>query len=139
MSEERDWQVFTLEEANAALALVRPILIGLQEDHLALEHARRAFGAYAASLKRYRLRVESHYIERDIGEIVDRIQEGIAAVATLGIELKNIEMGLIDFPALRNGEVVFLCYHLDEPEISTWHHLESGFAGRQPLDEAFDR
>lgn len=54
---------------------------------------------------------------------------------TKGIQLKDIERGLIDFPCIRNnGEEVYLCYMLGEPAIQFWHRIEEGFPGRQPLD-----
>jgi hypothetical protein len=51
----------------------------------------------------------------------------------IGCELKGVEQGLIDFPALREGRVVYLCWQYDEPEVAFWHEVDAGFAGRQPL------
>lgn len=135
MIDGHPWRHFTLEEANVALATIRPTLLELREDHAALESARREFGEYAHTLKRYRLLVESHRIEGEIGQLVARIQQGIRTITAYGVEVKNIEIGLIDFPALRNGEVVYLCYRLDEPGIIAWHPIETGFAGRKPIAE----
>jgi hypothetical protein len=138
MSDDLTIRFFTLAQANAALETVRPLLIELQRSHASLDEARRRYAGYAAVLQRYGLLVEWHLIEGEIAEILDRIHKGIETVAALGVELKNIEQGLIDFPAMRNGEVVYLCYRLDEPEITAWHHLHTGFAGRQPVDSGFD-
>jgi hypothetical protein len=52
-----------------------------------------------------------------------------------GIQIKDLEVGLIDFPALRGDEEVLLCYRLGEPDLGFWHSLEGGFAGRRPIDE----
>lgn len=134
MSDGHPWRHFTLDEANATLETIRPILLDLRDDHAALEQARREFGDYAAALKRYRLLVEGHRIEGEIGQLVERIQGGIQTISAYGVEVKNIEVGLIDFPAIRNGEIVYLCYRLDEPRIIAWHPIETGFAGRQPID-----
>ena len=134
MSDLHPWRHFTLAEANATLEDIRPILLDLRADHAALDQARRDFGEYAAALKRYRLLVEGHRIEGEIGQLVERIQHGIQTISAHGIEVKNIEIGLIDFPAIRNGEIVYLCYRLDEPRIVAWHPIETGFAGRQSID-----
>jgi len=65
--------------------------------------------------------------------------EDLAALAQnierRGVQLKGLENGLIDFPHIRaNGEEVYLCYQLGDPEVLYWHTIEAGFAGRQPLD-----
>ena len=59
----------------------------------------------------------------------------LGAVQELGIVVRDIDRGLIDFPALIDGEEVYLCWQLDEDGISWWHDLESGFGGRRPLDD----
>ena len=52
-----------------------------------------------------------------------------------GIEVKDIATGLVDFPSLMNGRVVFLCWRMDEASITHWHELETGFTGRQPIED----
>jgi hypothetical protein len=64
-----------------------------------------------------------------VGELQRRIQE----ITEKGIEIKDIERGLIDFPHWREGEEVFLCWLYGEADIGFWHTLEEGFAGRTPL------
>jgi hypothetical protein len=56
-------------------------------------------------------------------------------VKDLGVEVKDIDKGLCDFPYVRNGRKVYLCWHKGEDSIAYWHDLETGFAGREPLDE----
>jgi hypothetical protein len=53
----------------------------------------------------------------------------------MGVLVKDLEMGLIDFPAQREGQEILLCWRLDEPRIAWWHTLEGGFGARQPLDK----
>ncbi len=130
---------YTIDEANAALETIRPILAAMREDHQRLIEGRNDLEAYASTLKRYAIVVESHRIEAAMHDVIERIKFGIEAIASLGVELKDIEQGLIDFPAIRSGEIVYLCFRLGEPEISAWHTLDSGFAGRQPLDDGFER
>ena len=70
------------------------------------------------------------------GELVEelkRIERGIKAIQDLGAVVKDINTGLIDFPAMLGGREVFLCWRYDEPHVGFWHELYTGFAGRQPL------
>jgi hypothetical protein len=61
--------------------------------------------------------------------------EGIVqAIATEGVEVKGVEPALLDFPALRNGQEVFLCWRSGEPQVEAWHPTTAGFAGRRPLE-----
>jgi len=59
----------------------------------------------------------------------------IRQIKDLGVLLKDAEKGLCDFPYLRHGKVVYLCWQLGEENIGYWHDIEAGFAGREPLDE----
>lgn len=65
----------------------------------------------------------------------DRLRTDIDALAALGCELKDLQRGLIDFPALYRGRPVYLCWLLGEPDITQYHDLDTGFAGRQPIPE----
>ena len=130
---------FTPEEANAALAEVAPLverMVAHRRAHVEaltrqeeLEGRIRGNGGGIppATLAAAAGEVESEARElaRVIDEIVDR-----------GAQVKDIDEGLIDFPALSGGETVLLCWKLGEDEIRYWHTLEDGFAGRRelPLD-----
>src|SRR5207244_2972212 len=70
-----------------------------------------------------------------VQSLEEQLRQGIAQLAEWEIELKDLGIGLIDFPALRQGRTVFLCWQLGEPEVAYWHETTSGFAGRQPLDD----
>ena len=70
----------------------------------------------------------------DVEQAVTHLQSLIEELEELGVELKGIEDGLVDFRSLREGRIVYLCYRLDEDTIAYWHELDTGFAGRQPLD-----
>lgn len=65
------------------------------------------------------------------------IQDAIAALQRLNILVKDINTGLIDFPAERDGQLVLLCWQYDEPSVQFWHDVDSGFGGRQRIDETF--
>jgi len=61
------------------------------------------------------------------------LRSGLAQLGEMGIVLRDLDRGLVDFPSLRDGEEIYLCWTEDEDEITYWHSLESGFAGREPL------
>lgn len=67
--------------------------------------------------------------------VVDRMQAGVARLVELSITLRDIETGLIDFPALVNGRPVWLCWRLGEDRVDWWHELSTGFSGRQRISD----
>jgi len=127
---------FTPEEANAALAEVRPLV----EQMVA---HRRAHVAALARQEELELRIRGNgggippaelaetaaEVEREARELA----QAIDAVVELGLQVKDIDEGLVDFPALRHGETVLLCWMLGEDHVAHWHTIEDGFAGRRPL------
>jgi len=66
---------------------------------------------------------------------IDRMQGDVARIDEWSIQLRDIDTGLVDFPALVNGRPVWLCWRLGEPEVSWWHELSAGVAGRRPIGE----
>jgi hypothetical protein len=64
----------------------------------------------------------------------DRLDAILHRLQDMGIEVKDLQTGLIDFPALKDGRVVYLCWKYNEGRIQFWHEVEAGFAGRQPID-----
>ena len=127
---------FTPEEANAALAEVRPLverMVGHRRDHVAalarqeeLEARIRGNGGGIPPAQLAEAAAEVDRLERSLARTVDEIAE-------LGVEIKDVDEGLVDFPALRGGETVLLCWRLGEDEIAYWHTVDGGFAGRRPL------
>ena len=127
---------FTPDEANAALEHVRPLveqLVAQRAEHVAalerqeeLERKIRGNGGGIppAQLAEATAEVDAH--ARRLAKLVDEI-------AGHGAEVKDLDSGLIDFPALRKGETVLLCWQLGEDEIAFWHRIDDGFAGRRPL------
>lgn len=128
MSEDR---IFSLAEAEALLPTLRTLLgeIGAAWDHVRelnpeVQKARdaSAFDGFSKAGVEY---VES----------VSHLMLLIHQIKELGVLLKDAEKGLCDFPYIRQGKVVYLCWQLGEDRIEYWHDIESGFAGREPLDE----
>jgi hypothetical protein len=127
---------FTPEEANAALEHVRPLverMIEQRREHLdalerqeELEQRIRGNGGGIPPATLAETAAEVDRIARALAQTVDEINGH-------GAEVKDLDEGLIDFPALRQGETVLLCWKLGEDEIRYWHRVEDGFAGRQEL------
>lgn len=124
-------KVFSLDEANDLLPTVRGILLCIQKAH------RRLLSYQEAA------RHAAEGAEQGGGGMIDgpryvthlvKLFSSAGELEALGVQLKDYERGLIDFPSLRDGRVVLLCWHLDEgDQIEWWHDVEAGFAGRQPL------
>ena len=81
-------------------------------------------------------------IAREARERANRLAEEIAAclaeLEQVGCSFRGFDLGLVDFPAERQGEIVSLCWQAGEPSVEHWHQAEAGFAGRQPVDHAFE-
>jgi hypothetical protein len=127
---------FTPEEANEALVHVRPLVARLVEERRAhvqalerqeeLEGSIRGNGGGIppADLAESAAEVERH--ARQLARTVDELVE-------LGVQVKDLDEGLVDFPARRGSETVLLCWKLGEDEVAYWHTQDAGFAGRRPL------
>lgn len=123
-------KLFTLTEANELLPGVSANLKTIQKLYAKIDTFRDAARSAAlASEFGGGMKGGSQYVKAlyDIGKITTELYE-------LGIQLKDYSRGLIDFPSMRDGRVVLLCWQLGEDEkIEWWHEIEAGFAGRQPL------
>lgn len=135
-SDYRPAKLFTIEQANATLPLVRAIttdLAGLGGDVLDRRQrlARVAAGRNLKPGDPYsdELAQMQADLERDQQKLLDYIAE----LRELGVEPKGAIEGLVDFPSEQDGRIVYLCWRLGEPEVLFWHDLDAGFAGRQPL------
>lgn len=127
---------FTLEEATALLPEVTPILqeiVALRERLAGIEQG--LVGLHWKARTNGHVTPEGSFGEGESArsELRAQISARIARLTELGIELKDPATGLIDFPTMREGRVVYLCWRLGESAIEYWHDLDAGFAGRQPL------
>jgi hypothetical protein len=75
----------------------------------------------------------------DMDAHLQRVRESVAEIDSIGVQVKDLESGLLDFPCRLDEEVVLLCWRMGEPAIEHWHTVDSGFQGRQPVDERFRR
>lgn len=124
-------KLFTIEEANSLLASVRPIVKSIQRSH-------RRLISFGKSAKHAAAGAESGGGGMARGPQYARLlidlSLGAGQLEGLGVQLKDYSQGLIDFPSMRDGRVVLLCWKADEgDQLEWWHDIEAGFAGRQPL------
>jgi hypothetical protein len=124
-------KLFTVEEANSLLTSVRPIVRSIQRSH-------RRLVTFQTAARKAAEGAESGGGGLQDGPRYARLLVDLSTSAgqleSLGIQLKDYHQGLIDFPSMRDGRVVLLCWKADEgDQIEWWHDVEAGFAGREPL------
>ncbi len=126
---------FTLEEARAALRLVRHTVLDLQRTQVALRAVKNELNA----LNRRHLnngvvgerRIRD--LNREQRRLGEEAQRRIAAITGAGAEIKGIDEGLIDFPTTIHGVLAYWCWRVGEDDIDWWHPRTSGFSGRRPI------
>jgi hypothetical protein len=136
-------KTFTFDEAQSLLpvldSLLKRAIEGKQSAELAenrlQELIRRiyisgGFKVDLAAVARDRNEMEQH---------LQQVKETIAEIDAIGVQVKDLDTGLLDFPFRLDNEVVLLCWRLGETSIEHWHTVESGFQGRQPVDDRFRR
>lgn len=123
-------KLFTLAEANDALPLVKENLARIQKLYARIDKYRDAARAAAgASEAGGGMEGGTNYVHAlyEVGKLTTELFE-------MGVQLKDYSRGLIDFPSMRDGRIILLCWQLGEnDEIEWWHEMEAGFAGRQRL------
>jgi hypothetical protein len=131
-------RIFTPEQANALLVEVRPLVARLVEHRVDLlaAQARRAeleanVGGNGGGLDP----AVPAAIERAAAAAEEGLRATLDDLQALGVLVKDLDSGLVDFPADRGGELVLLCWQLGEERIDWWHRPQDGFAGRRPLDD----
>ena len=136
-------KTFTIDEAQSLLPVLESLLKRAIEGKKAAEEvesglselARRIYlsggmKVDAASVVKQRAEMEGH---------LKLARESIAEIDAIGVQVKDIETGLLDFPCRLDDQVVLLCWRMGETSIDHWHSVDSGFQGRQPVDERFKR
>src|SRR5580704_2841497 len=139
--DEFEMKTFTLDEAQALLPVLEALLKRAIDGKKAAESIegrlqdlnRKIFlsgGLFVdiARVRRQRAALESH---------VQAAKDSVAEIDAIGVQVKDLETGLLDFPCQVNGEIVLLCWKLGEGRIDYWHSVEAGFRGRQLIDERF--
>jgi hypothetical protein len=134
-------KTFTLEEAQSLLPVMESLLKRAIEGKRSAEQVESGLSELArriyisggmrvdtSKVASLRAEMESH---------VQRIRESIAEIDSIGVQVKDLETGLLDFPCRLDDQIVLLCWRMGEPAIEHWHSTDSGFKDRQPLDERF--
>jgi len=121
-------RLYSRAEANAALPRVRPLLERARDLRRSIadpEGLRRLAGVIAGD--------GGGQATSRLMETEEELRRIVAEIEEMGIVVRDLSTGLIDFPAEREGEPVYLCWRLEEPGVDHWHARDAGFAGREPL------
>jgi hypothetical protein len=134
-------KTFTLDEAQALLPILESLLNRaiesknaageLQEEMAAL--VRRIFTSGGMNVDLGATQKRKIALEA----LVQRAKDALQEIDAIGVQIKDLDTGLLDFPCLLEGETVLLCWKRGETRIDFWHRVEDGFAGRQPIDARF--
>ena len=129
-------KLFTVDQANATMPLVRAITADLANLARDVSQRRQRLdylmsGRDLASGDPYG--EELSQMHDDLRIDMGQLQEYVSELRQLGVEPKGLEDGLVDFPCMMDGRIVYLCWKLGEPEVLYWHELDGGFGGRRPL------
>lgn len=136
-------KTFTLDEAQSLLPVLEALLKRAIDGKRAAEEVESELSELSrriylsggmrvnlAGVARQRSEMESH---------LERVRESISEIDSIGVQVKDLDSGLLDFPFRLDEDIVLLCWRLGESSIEHWHTVESGFQGRQPVDERFRR
>jgi len=134
---ERKRKLFSVEEANKALPLVRAIVGDIVRQYRVVEGLQQRLSTVLTDRRRPSDDLYSEELVQSKNELEteeDKLRTYIEELKNLGVELKS-EEGLCDFRSMMGGREVYLCWRLGEPEVMFWHELDAGFAGRQRLNK----
>jgi hypothetical protein len=130
-SGEAEIKLFTVDEANALLPSVKKIVARIQRSHKAVSRYRDEIKKAAEAAEHGGGGIDQgvHY-----ATVLSEFTLALTDLEALGVQLKDFERGLVDFPSVRDGRMVLLCWQMGEgDEVEWWHDLDTGFAGRTPL------
>jgi hypothetical protein len=136
-------KTFTLDEAQSLLPVLESLLKRAIEGKQDAEKVESGLTEVARTIYLSGgMRVDVAKIVKQRAELethLTRVRESIAEIDSIGVQVKDLESGLLDFPCKLDDQVVLLCWRLGEPAIEHWHTIEAGLKGRQPLDDRFRR
>jgi len=154
MSEDDDKQFFTLADANDQLSLLRELFERVMQLRAQLKTLYHRLENAGHPPREEHLRGSSSLarrtgeaapppvdVQRDLvlfRGLVETLREQVDEIQKTGCLIKDIEVGLVDWPARHHGREVFLCWKYGEPEVAWWHDVDAGFAGRRPVSELDD-
>ena len=126
-------RVFTVEQPNRMLPLVRRIVRDIVDTHRGWTRAVQSYETAATWTRADSPSSQLSALEGDVKRLATEIEGYLGELRELGVDFKGFDQGLVDFPGERDGRVVCLCWKLDEDEVRYWHEVSDGYAGRQPL------
>lgn len=136
-------KTFTLDEAQSLLPVVESLLKRALENKEAAEKVEAGLAALAQRIYvSGGMRIDVGAVSKQRAEAeghTQRMRESLAEIDAIGVQVKDLETGLLDFPCRLDDEIVLLCWRLGESTIEHWHTADAGFKGRQPVDERFRR
>lgn len=130
MPEER--RTYTIEQANALVPQVRAVLLQLAVEQRRLDAAHADMHRQLEGNGSPDSAAAAGRRETEVSEIREGIRNLLMHMAEMGVELRDIEMGLVDFPAERDGTPVWLCWRLADPQVAFWHGTDEGYSTRKP-------
>jgi hypothetical protein len=132
-------RIFTVEEAEELLGQVEPLVRTITENRKAVLHLGNELATIQENARTGERRVEASELinmQTELDFLVRIINDSLEAIEELGAQPKDLDTGLIDFPAIIDGEEVLLCWKLGEESIGFYHGPEEGFAGTKPLNRS---
>jgi hypothetical protein len=131
-------RVFSPEEANRTLPLVRRIVADVVSAHREIQRLHAEFHQRSSRLpeRAAMSKADRDALELRVQEQVGQLQSYRGELASIGCVMKDEEKGLLDFPGKMDGRDVWLCWMLGEDSVAFWHEMDAGFPGRQPLPKS---
>jgi hypothetical protein len=127
--------LYTIQEARNLVPEIRPLLAAMQVEHRRMRDEMSRLNELTPAMRQNGHAPQAEEHERLIMELGESLREKLDQFELMGIEVKDIEHGVIDFPSERDGHIIFLCWQVDEETITHWHEIDTGFAGRQLLED----
>jgi len=136
-------KTFTIDEAQSLLPVLESLLKRAIEAKQAAEQVEAGLSELARRIYLSGgMKVDTASVARQRAELEEHLKlarESVAEIDAIGVQVKDLEAGLLDFPCRLDDQVVLLCWRMGETSIEHWHTVEAGFKGRQPVDERFRR
>jgi len=136
-------KTFTIDEAQSLLPVLESLLKRAIEGKQSAEEVQSGLSDLARRIYLSGgMRVDVSQVVKQRAEVeahLQRVRESIVEIDSIGVQVKDLEAGLLDFPCRVDDQVVLLCWRMGEPAVEHWHTIETGFKDRQPVDERFRR
>lgn len=124
--------IYSIEQSNALIPQVRAIVLQLAVEQRRLDAAHAEMHRQLGSDGDPAAAARASQQQADVTQIHDGMRGLVDHLAEMGIELRDMELGLVDFPGVRDGRPVWLCWRLADPSVAFWHGTDEGYANRRP-------